>query len=302
MWPQEVMLPLSPECLGRMRALTLSKREFGFQLVPRVDPATGRCAVECLTHLIQGTEMSADDPDVALYGDDVEVASTPFYREVFSVTDVCGTPSKANIFGHTHQVGTPAPPSLGDFAAHAFMGNLRQQREDQGVVLNTHYVVAFEGIYEYNITEPKFRQLLEQVRRIEAEHPREVAAQRSLDPKELADVVVDKIKRHITAELDPYNSMFYNEVERLCRAPEFNTKGARMLDDKLWKCKGGECQPDYPFEFARRLESCPVTQQKLQKFLETNSYAQGLRQHGYYYRYFPYDMVNGVELPVKVSS
>ena len=293
------MLPLSPECLGRIRALTLSKREFGFQLVPRVDKS-GRCVVECLTRLIQGTEMSADDPDVALYGDDVEVASTPFYREVFDVANVCETPTKANIFAHTHQVGHPAPPSLGDFAAHAFLGNLRQQKENQGVILNTHYVVAFEGIYEYNITEAKFRELLGILRQIEARYPKEVVAQKAMDPKELADVVMEEIKRYITAELDPYNSMYYNEVEKLCSAPEFSTKGVKMMDDKLWKCEGGECHPEHRFEFAKRLESCPVTQKKLKYFLETNSYAKGLRDHGFYYRYFPYDMVNGTEVPVKV--
>lgn len=299
MWPHDMMLLLSPECLGRMRSLTLSKREFGFRLIPRED-GQGRCTIECDTNLIQGTELSDTDPDIKLYNDNVVVASTPFYREIFAVENVCAMPHKANIFAHTHQVGQPAPPSIGDFAAHSFLGNWRQQQENQGVVLNTQFVVAFEGIYAYNITQEKFQSLLREVARIEAKYPREVAAQRALDSKELAEIVVDEIKQYIADELSPYNSMYYDEVAELCKAPEFSTKGAKHVDDRLWKCKDKECQPTHNFEFAKRLESCPITQQKLRKFLENNSYARGLRKHGFYYTYHPYDMVHGTEVPVKV--
>jgi hypothetical protein len=300
-WPRDATLPISPECLGRIRALTLSKREFGFQFVPKIN-ANGECVIECLTTLIQGTEMSADDPDVKLYNEAVEVASTPFYAEVFSVSNVCNAPAKVNMFAHTHQIGHPAPPSLGDFAAHGFLANLRQRQEGNGVLLNSQYVVAFEGIYEYNITEPKFNELLGVLRKIEQKYPKEVAEERSRGSKELAENVVDDIKMHITNELGKYNSMYYNEVEELCRGKEFSVKGARMMDDKLWKCKAKECQPTYSFEFAKRLASCAVTQNKLIQFHKTNSYARGLRDHGFYYNYIPYDMTNGIQLPIKVSD
>lgn len=299
-------LPICKECCGRLRTLTMSNREYGGQIVPKQTPQG--CVLETQTRLIKGTGLSSDDPDVANYtnGNDdmvIEVASTPFYREIFDVSNVCMKGKTCNIYFHTH-MGPLAPPSVGDFAAHAVFGNHRQQKENPGL-LNTMLVVALEGVFEYNLQPWKLKVMDDVITKSERKHAAEVAQYVRLHPKELAPSVIDDVRSAVFNELLKANEQFErSEVERFKkRYPQeyFSMDGAVYHEQSLWKCKADACHPSYEFPYARRLREDAKFSGEVYAFLSNNVYSRALQQQGYYYRFHPWPTTRGKALVIDVN-
>lgn len=304
-----MQLPLSHECWGRLRTLTMSKREYGGQLVA-VERPGGRCAIETQTRLIKGTGLSADDPDVGNYlsgnekkdGVVVEVASTPFYREIFDISNVCLLNKRCNIYFHTH-MGPLSPPSVGDFAAHAVFGNLRQEKENPGL-LNTMLVCGVEGCYEYNLTPAKMEQVRRLVAAVERQHPEAVAEHRAEHPKELAPEVVDDVRKAVFDELLSANERYErSEVDAFMdgRRQLFSMQGAPSFEGTLWGCEASDCHPNYPFPYAEALASDPAFAAEVEQFIKDNAYIRALRANGYYYQFHPWPRGDG-ELSFHVNT
>ena len=293
-----MQLPLSHACWGRLRTLTMSKREYGGQLVAVAQPGGG-CAIETQTRLIKGTGLSAEDPDVDNYlngnekqdGVVVEVASTPFYREIFDISNVCLLNKRCNIYFHTH-MGPLSPPSVGDFAAHAVFGNLRQAAETPGLgLLNTMLVCGVEGCYEYNLLPTKLEEMRRLVAAIEREHPKTVAKHRGQHPKELAPEVVDAVRKHVFDELLEANGKYErDEVEAFMSSRErlFSMSGAPAFEGTLWSCEASDCHPNYPFPYAEALATNPKFAAEVEAFINDNAYIRALKANGYYYRFHPW--------------
>ena len=308
-----VELRLAP--LDRVRSLTLSKQEFGGQIVPKMSP-TGECRLECKTRLIEGTGMDADDQDVRFYaraGDkkgDVMVASTPFYREVFDLSNVClGDSLTCNIFFHTHGLlmyggkrARLSPPSIGDFVAHCFLGNLRNAKENKGQ-RNTMVVAAFEGVYVYDVTDEAFAALCKRVEEIEAKYPAAVAQQMKRDPKELAPPVLEEIKEALFDELTDFNAEYFDDMYTHCDGDGYSIAGAKEINAEHWRCQGKECKaPVYEFEFARRLRDDPEFVKCMTDFIYDNAYTKKLNEMGFYFKFYPWHQPGGIHIDVNVCS
>jgi hypothetical protein len=289
---------------ARLRALTLASAEFGGRLVPQTDPTTGECVLACHTRLIHGTGMREASVDESRrYGgggnNSVAVASTPFHSEVWQSSQLCTLPKRCNVFWHTHPllpvdtvlppVARLSPPSIGDYCSHAFLGNLRNWKQQQQP--NTMVVVAFEGVYEYNITPRKFRELRRVVSRALGGAPEKL---------ELPTAVIEMVREHVFDELrDAFIDFSTDSAARARADPaHYSIAGAPRLDATRWACTTTECAMAHTDEFplAHALRTDPTFTTDLSLFIQTNSYARRLQDLGYVYSFTPANRG-----PVKVS-
>lgn len=276
-----------------MWMLTLSSNEWGGQFVPRV--SDGKCQLACDVDLIKGTGLDAH-PDTKFYtgsaGQEqqrqVQIAVTPFYKEVFQVFPMCDGAATINMFFHTHPLmmrGATAqvsPPSLGDVFAHSVLSNSRNFRQNRQ--LNTTMVMAFEGLYVYSILPHKFRQIMDRIDRLVAEYTNWTDSERELwTVGEAPGSVVDVIKMQIFDELREGHDQFARDVMAFVAAHRglFDIRGAPMVTDTLWECKG--CvEPNLDFGFAKALGS-----NVLVRFCRENKFVETLRLYGFNYDFYP---------------
>lgn len=283
--------------LDRLRGLTLSDSEYGGRLVPK--RVGGVCVLECETHLIQGTgvkKVTGDDAKNYSGGasSSVKLLSTPFtHREIINSVELCTRPGDhANIFWHSHPVSvcTISPPSLGDFAAHAVLGNLRNW--DQQRQINTSIIVAFEGIYEYGITEERFKDFVAITNTLMEGRP--------WGRRDLPEYVAKHLRSMVFDELRDGYHAFFEATHEMEDSPAFDKKGAPMFRNKRWSCADhvqcGVEGLDFPYKHS--LDD-PEFIRDLSHFQTVNPYANTLNRHGFYYRFIPY--MGQVGLPVKVN-
>lgn len=259
--------------------------------------------------------MSDSDEDVRFYartGDkrgDIKIASTPFYREVFDLFNVCEMQNvTCNIFFHTHGLlmygGNRArlsPPSIGDYVAHCFLGNLRNAKENKGQ-RNTMAVAAFEGVYVYDVTNEAYQKLCDRVREVEAKFPAAVAQQKKRDPKELAPPVLEEIKDELFEELADSNAEYFEEMYDWCDGPGCSIKGAKEVNAEMWRCKGNSCSPpEYRFEFAEKLKD-PEFVKRMTDFIYNNAYTRKLNDMGFYFKFYPWHQPDGIYIDVNVCD
>lgn len=211
-----VSISLSAECLDRLRDLCLSNREYGGRL------NNDSCEFGCTNlNLVEGTALQANHADAGFYASEVQIAATPLYQEVFSVSSVCDSPHQVNIFFHTHPlflwrgqtVGRVAPPSVGDFVAHGLLANYRNHKTNN--VINTPLLIAREGLYYYNITPAQFAREMAVIERLVDHHRPSLSSRETEDLKvgELPMVIVDALKTRVHTQLQPIHDAFQQELD-----------------------------------------------------------------------------------------
>lgn len=290
--------------------------ELGGTLVPTTT-ASGECVLKCEIHkLVQGTAMKSGTEESRRYSldgrdDEVLLATTPFFTEVFRVFPVCGWNERCNIYFHTHPVmildtdrASLIPPSIGDMVAHCVMGNLRNWKQNR--ILNTTFVAAFEGIYVYNITAAGFGKMRKWIASIEQQHPAAVAAQNADDPMDLADPVYEHVMSTLSERLKGPYAEFSEQMERFCeeRRDQFSLEGAEKLGDSRWRCKRSACHPDYNFPYARALATDAAFKTQIAGLLRHNAYSTALRTMGFYFDWYPWheDHTRTMEIPVNTTA
>ncbi|NDC10045.1 MAG: hypothetical protein EBZ75_12035, partial [Oxalobacteraceae bacterium] len=243
--------------------------------------------------LIKGTGLSVH-PDAKFYTGNtgqeqqVQIAVTPFYEEVFQVFPMCDGTATINMFFHTHPLmmrgntGQVSPPSLGDVFAHSVLSNSRNFRQNRQ--LNTTMVMAFEGLYVYSILPHKFRQIMDRIDRLVAAYTGWTDGERELwTVGEAPGSVVNVIKMEIFDELREGHDRFTRDVADLVAAHRgmFDIRGAPVVADALWNCKG--CvEPNLDFGFAKALGSSLLV-----RFCRENQFSETLRLHGFNYDFYP---------------
>lgn len=294
----EKVIALTDESLARLRTFTLSLQEFGGTMNPtNVD---GMCCLEISTYIIKGTGAErVVGKDAANYSgraaQAVFILSTPFgLKEIVRTVGMCFNPKERfNIIWHTHPVSVSklSPPSMGDFAAHAVLGNLRNWGSNK--TINTHVIVAFEGIYEYNITEEKFAEYVELVNTEMKGAP--------WHKRDLPTRLSDKLREELFNKLRDGYMGFEALCRRLREDDLFSTETAPDYGISKRKCRNvDECgitSLDFPYK--KTLDS-PDVVAAIAEFHDNNPYINALKANGFYYRYIPFS--NHISLSVKVSS
>jgi hypothetical protein len=294
----EVHLPAT--CLRDLWWLTLSDREVGGQIHPRETTVAGHtaCPLSCDVELIEGTvlEEKPDSDTLDLYeGKDrpaskntIRMATTTFRESHYVTAGSCpaAPQTRVNLVFHTHpllMVRDPithmariALPSLGDIYAHGVVSQL--VHAEQHGRLNGLMVVAFEGLYVFNITPRKFAELWQL-------YQREGHA---------------TVERVVFDELRPYNQAFFKAMKPMCDArPEvYGTRGAPMVHTQRWR-RPHAPRPSLDFPFATGVYDAEVV-----RFAQKNPFVDGLRRHGYSYMFYPLQLLQsdeGLRLRVPVA-
>jgi hypothetical protein len=263
--------------INMLRTLCLSEREFGGQMKPTLN-SKNKCEWVVTDKLIYGTkieDVSGDEAKNYSGGvqKTVQIASTPFYGEIWHKEKVCNDDCYANMFFHCHPltIYQLAPPSIGDFAAHACLGQLKNYSENK--LLNTMFVVSFEGIYEYGIEKWRFNELLNKYGTL------------------ITNTMAKKLRSDVFDELRESQEEFYTEAEKLISRGGFGLKNAPLIDSKKWLCNRGKntCgNLNFNFEYAKSLRD-PKFINALERFHKNNSFAKRLRKCGFYYTFHPYN-------------
>lgn len=196
------MIPIriAQKCAHNLWLLTESDNEWGGQLLP-----DKQCILHATTPLIKGTRVLPNHPDGPLYSN-MQIATTPFYKEVFQKHPLCDTGHTINVFFHTHpaRYNDFAPPSVGDFIAHTLFSNYRNYIQNNQ--LNTCLVVAHEGIYVYYALTHRFRQFCADVADRWARLKRKTAREKAdYEIGELPPRMVQAIKKSLFATLHDTN-------------------------------------------------------------------------------------------------
>jgi hypothetical protein len=285
-----VPLSLPASCLRAMWLLTFNPNEWGAQFRPKL--INGSCELSCDTPLIEGTGLEQHSDDKYYKGKnqerDVRIAVTPFYKEVFQVFPTCDGKDTINFFFHTHPLflssdkyGSISPPSLGDLFAHSVLSNSRNWRQNKQ--LNATAVMAFEGMYVYYILPHKFRQVMDRIDELVANHvftPEEAAM---WEVGEAPSAVVMQIKSEVFDSLRDINDAFGEEVLRFMQMNKrhFSIRGAPVLADSGWHCK--TCPvPEMDFDFLAYLGNPDLVD-----FCRHNTFVQGLHERGFHYEFYP---------------
>lgn len=293
-----VTIPASE--LEGLRTMALCEFEVGGHIVPSA--ADGACSLKRSAKIIVGTGVEEiGGADAANYSGNsqktVRLLSTPFTAKDMTISlEMCGKPGAfCNIIWHAHPllIGATSPPSLGDIAAHCVLGNLRNWAQ-QGQI-NTQVIVAFEGLYEYNVTEPRFRELVADTDRLMKGKP--------WRKKDLPSDVAAELRRRVFDELRDGHEAYLAEREALVQKHPamFNIDGAPTHTLKKWMCMStkacGVQALDFPY---KRALDTPGFRDVIERFHETNAWTKALRDRGFYCRYFPY--AGSIKLPVKVRT
>lgn len=289
---------LPAKCLRAIHLLTLSENEWGGQLKPKIDSKDGICKLSCDDiELIKGTGLGPH-PDAKLYSGkrsstSVQVAVTPFYKEVFEQHRMCGSTTKhINMFFHTHplmmsskEVARPSPPSLGDFFAHAVLSNSRNYRMNRQ--LNTTCVMAFEGLYVYTITPTKFKEVMDEIDALVEQREQRIkwteAERKMWKVGEAPRDVVEELKPKIFDELRPGAEQMQKWLlKNPCPKDLFEIAGAEILADTQWGSKDESNKYSFDFPMGKALGT-----ERLQSFLKTNPLLKHLNKCGFNYVFFP---------------
>lgn len=295
----DVHLPAT--CLRDLWWLTLSDREVGGQIHPRATTNNGAatCPLSCDVELFEGSALQ-ETPDAAnldLYeGKDrpaakrtVRMATTEFPVASYVTAGTCPDAPRArvNLLFHTHPllmvrdpntlVARIALPSLGDIFAHAAASQLlHAERHGR---LNGLMVMAFEGLYVFNVTPRKFAQLWRLYRRGGG---------------------LPAVERAVFEELRPFNQAFFKAMKPLCDARPhiYGTDGAPLVHTSLWR-RPDAPRPRLDFPFAAGAHDPEVA-----RFAQDNPFVRGLRQHGYTCTFYPLRLLedpDGLRLTVPVA-
>jgi hypothetical protein len=270
--------------------LSLSKNEWGGQLIPALQQ-DGTCILSCDQDLIRGTGLESNEDDRFYLGGDNEskimIAVTPFYREVFQVHQLCHSTDTVNLFFHSHplfllkDIGMLAPPSMGDFFAHALLSNYRNYKQNNQ--LNTAVVASFEGLYVYFALPHRFDLFKKRVDALWEQLPKKTKTEiHEYSFGELPLRLIDVVKMETFDQLREGFDLFMQEYADLVSSKnEISTVGAPIVQDSKWSCKG--CEPaamDFAF-------SDFVKSHKCRSFVRSNSYLQHLHKNGFHYEFFP---------------
>jgi hypothetical protein len=272
--------------LDRLRSLTLSDQEYGGRLIPKT--IDGQCVLVCETRLIIGTKSkSVGGEDAENYSGGsaakVNLLSTPFgLREIIGRLQMCTDPKHyANIFWHSHPISIApfAPPSVGDFVAHSVLGNLRNWGKQK--IINTCFIVTFEGIYIYNLCDKGLSHYIEMVNTL--------MNGKAWGDKDLPESVCKKLRQYLFSELIDAYHQFFEESEEWCNEHGITTTGAPKYGKNKWGCKTvRECGiEELDFDYKQKLDD-PTFLKKVKQFHKTNTYQKVLNKNYFYYDFIPY--------------
>jgi hypothetical protein len=273
----------------RLRAMSLAQTEFGGHFVA-VAGKKGKCHLRAEVALIQGTALKKMRGKVAQnYTDGAEsevlIASLPFTaKNVARAQRSCRVNERGTFFWHSHplHIALQSPPSMGDFAAHCVLGNLRNYAENK--LVGSMFIVAYEGIYEYGITEERFKKELAYVKKVEARYPSAGYDVHLTVASTLRDRVFDSLR--------DANQAFYKELARLI--PNTYASDVPTVTKEKWLCATvRDCSVKDDFPMRKHMEKDTTFVDRLTRFHDTNTYAMKLAEIGFYYRYVPYPHAGG---------
>lgn len=299
-----IFLNIPKKCIHSVWLLTCSNKEYGGQFNPQKNKFS-KCELGCDIKLIQGTGFETKS-DVKFYNakgtaKTVQIASTPFYEEVFKVYPMCSSKESINMIFHTHpihlmksknNIGMFAPPSLGDIFAHTVLSNMRNFKQNKQ--LNTTIVISFEGLYVYSITPSRFNQLL-----LKTEADVGMSTNISDNEKENWKTigecpfeVMEQLKEDIFNELREGNEQFYIDAQNLINTQfkKFKVDTVPVLNDTKWRSKE---QTNVECNFLKTLQS----DETVIAFLRNNAYTKTLNDHGFYYLFYPSPFTKDVIFP-----
>jgi hypothetical protein len=265
--------------------MTLAKTEFGGHFTATT-VGTTECVLDTEVDVIEGTTLrTVGGVEAANYTggarSEVQLASLPFKaKNVARKQRACEMNRHGTFYWHSHplRIATLSPPSMGDFASHAVLGNIRNFVEN-GMVAST-FVVAYEGIYEYGITPERFARECKIADELSVDKPRR--------GYELHGDVAAALRTRVFEDVRSANEVFYSELHTLRDGGGFSTTGAPTVSKGKWACAAAaECAVPGEFEFRRSLED-PDFVARLCNFHRINSYATRLEEVGFYYRYVPW--------------
>lgn len=286
---------LSREAAERLRAMTLAKTEFGGHFT--ATNVGAECVLDTEVDVIEGTTLrTVGGVEAANYTggarSEIQLASLPFKaKNVARKQRACEVNRHGTFYWHSHplRIATLSPPSMGDFASHAVLGNIRNYVEN-GMVAST-YVVAYEGIYEYGITPERFERECKAADAMSVTKPRR--------KYELHGDVAAAIRTRVFDDVRSANEVFYSELRTLREGGGFGTDGAPSVSRDKWACTD-DCAVPGTFEFRQSLED-PAFVERLCNFHRVNSYAARLEEVGLYYRFVPWSD-RGVQLTLTVKE
>lgn len=256
----------------------------------------GRCELSCdSVKLIRGTELAPHaDAKHYLNADgaaesDVQVAVTPFYKEVFQTFKACNSGKTVNTFFHTHPLHAASvdgnallsPPSVGDVVSHLLLSNICNFKRNQQ--MNTCLLMSFEGLYVYSILPNQFCRMYQAVCKLVEGTKLNKDDQALWARGEVPLQLIEVIKSSVFPRLQGSNDAFYESVYSMAQKGGWGIQGAPVVDDKLWGCRGCLPKSNLTFPFYQTIQD-PALIHFIQ---HDNIYLEVLHQHGLHYDFYP---------------